>query len=219
MENQSKPELNVSKIESKSKNSIPVKISNKSVEVQTAFSEIGVEAKQFSEEALPKSGLNSREEFHSVSLVASPEFVNSPKIFASFVKNEKSRREMISNSAIITQKYVPHKEIVSKEPRRKTYYRTTGLFHVSLAFENRLNNFFFPVEHNRQGIYKVKCPNCKKKKYPVIFCHKETVNLNFLNFFSRLTTHFNRSQQVLLLQIIYSNVGLRVSFRRCFLRQ
>uniref|UniRef100_A0A336LET3 CSON008241 protein n=1 Tax=Culicoides sonorensis TaxID=179676 RepID=A0A336LET3_CULSO len=62
-------------------------------------------------------------------------------------------------SSVIQREYVPQKEMITKNPKKKTLYRTT-------------------IEHNRQGNYKIKCPNCHKKRYPMIFCHKESVSQN-----------------------------------------
>lgn len=138
---------------------LPSKISNKSVQV---------EPKQ-ERESLQSLPVNSKENFDTPErlspfqgqslLEASPKPVKqesnerSPKP----VKQESDERKFRTNPVIITQTFDPHKEILREQPKRRTYYRTT-------------------VEHSRQAIYKVKCPNCHKRKYPTLYCHKEAVN-------------------------------------------
>lgn len=44
---------------------------------------------------------------------------------------------------------------------------------------------FLIVEHNKKGIYKIRCPNCESKKSPIIFCHKETVSIHQASLYIR----------------------------------
>lgn len=176
---------------------LPIKISNKSVQVGSELNELSESTD--SDVSLHSSRVNSKEEFKStngMSPYQSPFSLEadsnrnvkdfekksgSEKIRTSKFDTETNKRETLTGPAIISQKFDPHKELVSEQPKRRTYYRTTGDCYTFYTFILGTNlSPSITVEHNRQGIYKVKCPNCHKRKHPVIFCHKETVN--FINF-------------------------------------